>query len=143
MKRKKRIKWFWGAGLLAIAAALVLAFAVGRRPFRALKAEEIAAATVWLGPPDVTIELNREQIEELVLLLRQVRVTRRDDSYAEADGQGVLYTLTMRDGRVCRAMAYAPFFVIDGRGYQTAYRPCNALNQFGNQILWETANNTK
>ena len=44
--------------LLVLAAVMMM----GKRPFRSLKAEQIAAMTVTLTPPDVTIELEPEQI---------------------------------------------------------------------------------
>ena len=136
--RKSKLIWAVAGGALLLTVVLVLLFAVGRRPFHALRAEEIATASVRLTPPDVTIPLDQAQIGELVGLLHDVRITRRDDSYTEYAGQGVIYTLTLRDGTEVTAMAYAPFFVIDGAGYRSAYAPCEALNAFGNRLLAST-----
>ena len=46
-----------------------------------------------------------------------------------------LVTLTMADGRETSVMAFSPFLVIDGIGYQTKYEPCEALNGYGNRLL--------
>ena len=46
--------------LLTLAAGLLF---WGRRPFRGLEAADIAAATVLVGPPDVTLELDAGEIE--------------------------------------------------------------------------------
>lgn len=123
--------------LIAGAALLLLAgsFFVEQRPFRGLEAGEITAASVHLFPPDVTVDLEPAEIETLAELLREVRLTHRDDSYTEYSGQAVVFTLTMADGTVTEAVAYAPFFIIDGVGYRTAYEPCEALNRFGNLLL--------
>lgn len=48
--------------LLTLAAGLLF---WGRRPFRGLEAADIAAATVLVAPPDVTLELDAGEIETL------------------------------------------------------------------------------
>ena len=111
-----------------------LTFAVGHRPFRNLEASDIQSASVELLPPDVSAQLAPAEVETLAELLRQVRVKWRDDSYTEYCGQAVIFTLTMTDGTVRKAMAYNPFLVIDGVGWRTAYAPCEALNAFGNRL---------
>lgn len=127
---KKRI---FAAGIAAVLLLACLLLA-GRRPFRGLDAGDILAASVRLTPPDVTIRLEPPEIETLAALLREVHVTRRDGSYTDYDGQGVLFTLTMADGTTTEVLAYNPFLVIDGVGYRTAYQPCEALSHFGNQL---------
>lgn len=105
----------------------------GGKPFRALDADEITFATVCLAPPDTTLEI--PDIEELAGLLQDVIVYSRDDSYTEYSGQGVIFTLTFADGAETQIMAYNPFLVIDGVGYRTEYAPCEALNQYANDLL--------
>ena len=106
----------------------------GRRPFAGLRAEDIREARVSLMPPDVEYVLTEEETEELAALLREVVLYRRDDSYREYSGQGVVFTLTMEDGNQVKAVDYNPFFVLDGEGYRTKYNPCEALNRFANQL---------
>lgn len=120
-----------GAAML-LAAGLLLFW--GSRPFRGLEAADIASASVQLFPPDVTMELDRTEIETLTALLRDVRVTRRDDSYAEYCGQAVVFALTLADGTEVSVTACAPFLIIDGAGWRAAYAPCKALNVFANRL---------
>lgn len=127
---KKRV---FAAGIAAVLLLSCLLLA-GRRPFRGLDAGDILAASVRLTPPDVTIGLEPPEIETLAALLRDVRVTRRDDSYTQYCGQGVTFALTMADGTETRVMAYNPFLVIDGAGWRTTYAPCEALNRFANEL---------
>lgn len=105
----------------------------GGRPFRTLDASGITYATVCLTPPDATLEI--PDIEKLTGLLQNVVVYSRDDSYTEYCGQGVTFTLTFADGTQTQIMAYNPFLVIDGAGYRTEYAPCEALNQYANDLL--------
>ena len=102
-----------------------------------LEAADIAAATVLVGPPDVTLELDAGEIETLADLLADVRITRPDQSYSEYAGQTVLFTVTMADGTAANVTAYNPFLIIDGTGWRTAYAPCEALNRFANELLRE------
>lgn len=65
MNLQKRYLLMGGAVLailLTLAAGLLF---WGRRPFRGLEAADIAAATVLVAPPDVTLELDAGEIETL------------------------------------------------------------------------------
>lgn len=130
--------------LIPVLCALALAggvlaklYLIGARPLRDLTAGKVTAATVELYPPDATLELTQEEIEELVPILDRVVTYRRDDTYGEYDGQAVIFTLTKIDGTQLRVQAYNPFIVIDGEGYRTKYGPCEDLNQLGNDLLRE------
>mgnify|MGYP000457740990 CR=1 FL=1 len=59
MKNKKYAVIVTVIILLVLAAVMIM----GKRPFRSLKAEQIAYMTVTLTPPDVTIELEPEQTD--------------------------------------------------------------------------------
>ena len=100
-----------------------------------LEGADLVSAIVHLSPPDVTLELDRTEMEELAGLLREVVVYRRDDSWTEYTGQAVTYTLELADGRTCTVTDYNPFLSLDGVGYRTKYEPCEALNSFGNRLL--------
>ena len=120
--------------LLALAAGLLF---WGRRPFRDLEAADIAAASVTLMPPDVTLELDSAEIRTLAKLLGELRITRPDQSYTEYAGQAVQFTVTFADGTGTEVTDYNPFLIIDGTGWRTAYGPCEALNNFANDLLRE------
>ncbi len=105
----------------------------GSMPYQDISADEIVAAAVQLSPPDKTIQI--EDVGPLAALLKDVVIYDEDDSYTEYSGQGVIFTLTMADGRQTSVMAYNPFLVIDGVGYRTKYEPCQALNAYANRLL--------
>ena len=121
------------AALLLLAAILILSCSVGRRPFRDLDPGSIAAASVQLMPPDRTLPV--PDTAELAGLLQAQVIYRRDNSYKEYAGQAVLFTLELTDGTTRQVMAYNPFLVIDGVGYRCKYEPCEALNQYANDLL--------
>lgn len=116
-----------------LAAGMLLTPTIGRRPFRGLKASDIASAAVRLTPPDRTVQI--PETEDLAGYLNDVVIYNRDDSYTEYAGQGVFFTLTMTDGTRSEVIAFSPFLIIDGAGYRTKHRPCEALNRYANQLL--------
>ena len=123
------------AVLLALAAGLLF---WGRRPFRDLEAANISAASVTLMPPDVTLELDAGEIETLAELLRDLRITRPDQSYTEYTGQAVQFTVTFADGTEAEVMDYNPFLIIAWTVWRSAFGPGEALNNFVNPLLRET-----
>ena len=134
MRRRKYLPAIGAAALLlaALAAGLLL---YGRKPFRGLEAVDIAAVSVTLIPPDVTLELDETEMGTLAELLGEVRITRPDQSWTEYAGQAVQFTVTFTDGTETEVTGYNPFLIIDGTGYRTAYEPCEALNRFANELL--------
>lgn len=130
MKNKKYAVIVTVIILLVLAAVMM-----GKRPFRSLQAEQIASMTVTLTPPDVTIELEPEQIQQAAMLISQIVTYQKDQSYTDYAGQGVIFTITMTDGTKRSIMGYNPFVVIDGVGYRTKQEPCEQLNRFANELL--------
>lgn len=126
------------AGCLAavlLACVLLGRHVIGDRPLRSLTAEEIASIEVRLLPPDRTVRLTAEQIEALLPLLCDVVTFERDDSWSEYCGQAVTFNISKQDGTQTNVMAYAPFIVLDGVGRRCRYGPCEALNQFANDLI--------
>lgn len=125
--------------IISIVLVLIFAFScVGcaeqsEKPYKDLKASDVASAIVTLSPPNKTVQI--EDIEKLVSLLCDIVIYEEDNSYGEYYGQGVLFTLTMNDGREEEIMAYNPFFIINGTGYKTKYKPCEKLSNYANELL--------
>lgn len=105
------------------------------KPYKDLVASDVASATVTLSPPNKTVQI--DDIEKLVSLLRDVVIYEEDNSYGEYYGQGVLFTLTMTDGSTQEARPFGDFFVINGTGYKTKYKPSENLNNYANELFSE------
>lgn len=137
MKKRTLIITLTGIALLT-GITIFLAAGGGKRlhpgkPFENLNASDIASATVQLTPPDKTIQI--VETEELAALLRDVTIYEKDNSYRDYCGQAATFSLTLKDGSCTKIMEYNPFLVIDGVGYRTEYEPCEALNQYANELL--------
>ena len=127
---KKRAAW---AFALACILGLAGCSGAGTKPYQDLTAADIASATVFLQPPDQTLQV--EDTDRLAALLQDVVIYEEDNSYAEYTGQAVTIQLTMSDGTQTDITAYNPFLIIDGIGYRTEYEPCEALNRYANELL--------
>lgn len=128
-----------GVTVLIISCLIVISIGIGvfvfsgQKPYKNLRAEDIASAIVYLAPPDKTIQI--VEIKELVTYLKELVIYNEDNSYTEYDGQAVIFTLTMFDGSQEEIMVYNPFVVINGTGYKIKYEPCERLNRYANQLL--------
>lgn len=122
--------------LLVLAALLLVLRPFGRRPFSRLEEGDILSATFFITPPGETLEVSDPaQLDELAEILRELVVYRRDESGRDYAGQLVEVTFTLRDGSTHTTGAYNPFLYLDGVCHRTKYRPCEALNAFGNRLL--------
>ena len=130
----KKTKIFIVITIICIGIVFILLDTRGQKPFEKLTKEEIKEVTVELYPPDTTAELDEEEIEDLVEILHQVVIYKKDNTYSDYCGQAVIYKITKYDGTTIEVQAYNPFLIIDGIGYTTKYEPCQQLNSLGNKI---------
>jgi len=103
------------------------------RPYSDLKAEDIVSAKVTLTPPEKTVTI--EDKEELAALMNALVTYNRDQGYLECCGQGVVFELTLADGKTQSINAYNPYLVIDDVGYKTSYEPCAKLADYANGLI--------
>ncbi len=127
--------------IISIVLALIFVFScVGcaeqsEKPYKDLVASDVVSATVTLSPPNKTVKI--DDIEKLVLLLNDIVIYEKDNSYGEYNGQSVSFTLTMTDGRKEQARPFGDFFVINGTGYKTKYKPSESLSNYANELFSE------
>lgn len=133
--RKKTVWLFCGA---AIAVLIVAALCIGggNRPFRSIKADEIAAIDITARPPDVTRRItDAAEIEKITNVLKSVVIYQESAEWREYAGQAMEFCLTMHSGGQVTLVAYNPFLIIDGQGYRTRYEPCEELSRLGNGLI--------
>lgn len=125
--------------ILAIIIIIIIFFTINQnrlseKPFKDISVDDIDSVNVTLLPPNVSYELNYEEIEELIDILHSVEIYNKDNSYKDYDGQNVTFTIVKNNNTNIKIMAYNPFLVIDGTGYKTKYESCERLNSLGNKI---------
>lgn len=121
--------------LIVIIAVVILVYprVIGQKPFAKITVDDISQVSVLLIPPNETVEV--VELDQLVAALNDVVVYGKDNSYTQYDGQAVIYTITLTDGKEMTVQAYNPFLVIDGIGYKTKYAPCEKLSQIANDLV--------
>ncbi len=97
--------------------------------------KHVKSISVTIRPPESTIELSEEQIDEVVNILKKATIGQKDDSYRELNGQWVEYDITYKDGSSISVASFNPYIVIDGVGYETDYEACEELSSYANSLL--------
>ncbi len=134
--RKKSVLLVCVAAVVVLAGVLIVPMLVGSRPFKNLRAEEVASIELTVRPPDVTRQITeQEQVQEIVGALRQVVIYEKSDEWREYNGQYAAFALIMKSGERTEVAAYNPFVILDGQGYRTKYEPCEELNRLANASL--------
>lgn len=129
--------------ILVVAAVILLTILViaiglgivGRRPFKSMKPEDIKSISIHLWPPNETLELSQQEIEELVGLLQQVKIHHRSWMHLFSGGQSCIMTITYLDGSVLEVNVFGSTVIINGRGYRAEYEPSEAINKFASRLF--------
>lgn len=130
----KKVVMLLAMGIILLGTSL-FGSVEGKRPFEQLSEEDIEEVQLIVTPPGVETGLSEMEIEELVGILRDVRIYQEDNSYEEYTGQGVMFEISLDSGEKFEVVAYNPFLIINGIGYRTEYGPCQELNSLGNDVV--------
>ena len=106
-------------------------------PIISLCADDIDHVTLTAYPPDKSVQLTKEQINEMLILLKGVTLYKEANSYNEYDGQWVQFDIDLNSGEEISLAEFNPFFIINRDGYRTKYGSCQALSDFANSIIKE------
>ena len=120
----------WLALGLALGLAMLPVCAHGEewaRPFETLCVEEIWSVELRIAPWGSVIIEAEEDLERLVLALRELVIYEPDAAWMQSDGQYIGLVLNMVSGQRLELGEYNPFFIIAGQGYQAEYEPCEVL----------------
>ena len=128
---RKKVAITMAVAIIVLTAGVIILR--GKMPYKDLKASDIVSATVYLSPPNKTVQI--KDVEELVSYLGEVTIYNEDPSYNDYCGQTVLFTLTMADGTWEKITSFNPFVIINGIGYKAKYEPCERLSRYANQLL--------
>ena len=130
MKHKKLII---GSLVAVTVACLLVLNPWGNKPFKDLSANEIAAVSIELMPPNKTFELTPNQINDLASVL-QTAVLYNKAPLEPLAGQSVIYQIEKTDGTTIKVEPMGDLIQIDGVRYKTKYEPSEELNRLANDI---------
>jgi len=96
---------------------------------------KIQSVQLIANPPGKKTMLSDKEIIQFCRLLDNVVLNEKTGCYSDNTGQWIQFNITFQDGGKSWAAAYNPFFIIDGTGYNTDYKPCEEINVFANKVL--------
>lgn len=117
----------------AVAAAAILPGKLGRRPYKSLKAEDIASAAVSVFPYEESAEIS--DLQTLTALLNDLVIYEKFDSDQVFYGDPAVFTVTKTNGTEFTVVPGSPFATVDGVRHRSADEPCEKLDQFGYSVL--------
>ena len=128
--------------ILAAASLFVSRFLMGNPgnpfPFDYLTVDDVESVMVNAVPPDTSKLMSEDRITEMVQLLNNVEIFRRDrDMSDNLVGQLVQYDVTKKDGTKQSIGIVYPWIIINGVWYRShdSYFELNELNLLANSFL--------
>jgi len=121
---------------IAILIVLIMIFRLWQtRPFKNLNASEVESITISLRPPEITIELNNEQIETAISLLNEIIIYQRGYVSDATTGQVVDLLITKHNDYEINVSFLANTTVIlNNTKYRVKYKASEKLNVFANSL---------
>lgn len=91
---------------------------IPKKPFINLKQTDLIAIDVCYGKKRCE-QISKDDQKEIVGLLNEIEITRKDNSYKYRDGGTIVYAFILHylDGSTAYVRSINPYFVINGRGY--------------------------
>lgn len=135
MKKQKMLSGLLIAVFCLIIIILTIIFYIRQNITKiTVLSSEIDSVVLTVNPPNQTINMKEEQINELVGLLNSLNLTETDDSYQDYTGQWIHFDITKTDGTHLSIAELSPFIIIDKNCYKVSYKQNDVLNEFANGI---------
>lgn len=139
MKRGKKLT-IAAALILVITAAVLGWLHYSARPFERMNADDIEKITVYAIPPEKEAVLSEAEIESVVPLLQNLKISKPGYGIflfaMGMGGQTVRFTVQKSDGSTIEISNFGNILItIDNISYQADYESAEAINRFANQAL--------
>ena len=135
MKKGKKLLIVAVVILSMISVILVWLF-YSARPFEAMNVNEIEEIKVFAIPPEDEVILSEAEVESIVPLLQNLRISKLGYKVFALSGQTVRITVQKMDGSIIEISNVGNVqIIIDGRSYRAEYESAEAINNFANKVL--------
>ncbi len=122
--------------ILAITAAILGWLLYSARPFETMYVNEIEEIKVFAIPPEEEVVLSEAEVERVVPLLQNLKVSKPGYKVFALSGQTVRITVQKTDGSIIEISNVGNVqIIIDGRSYRADYESAEAINNFANKVL--------
>lgn len=135
MKKSKKLMII-GVVILAIVSAILGWLLCSDRPFETITANEIEEIKVYAIPPDAEVVLSEAEVERVIPLLQNLKVSKPGYKVFALGGQTITITIKETDGTIIEISNVGNVqIIIDGRSYRADYESAEAINNFANKVL--------
>ena len=135
MKKSKKLMII-GVVILAIVSAIFGWLLCSDRPFETITANEIEEIKVYAIPPDAEVVLSEAEVERVIPLLQNLKVSKPGYKVFALSGQTIKITIKETDGTIIEISNVGNVqIIIDGRSYRADYESAEAINNFANKVL--------
>ena len=122
--------------ILAIASAILGWLLYSSRPLETISVNEIEEIKVYAIPPDEEVILSGVEIDRVVPLLQNMKISKPGYKVFALGGQTVRITVQKTDGSIIEISNVGNVqIIIDGRSYRADYESAEAINNFVNKVL--------
>lgn len=135
MKKSKKLL-IVAVVILAITSAILGWLLYSARPFETMNVNEIEEIKVFAIPPEEEVVLSEAEVESIVPLLQNLRISKPGYKVFALSGQTVRITVQKMDGSIIEISNVGNVqIIIDGRSYRAEYESAEAINNFANKVL--------
>ena len=125
--------------ILAIASAILGWLLYSSRPFETIGVNEIEEIKVYAIPPDEEVVLSEAEIDRVVPLLQNLKISKPGYMLFPPmgwGGQTVRFTVQKTDGSTIVISNFGNVLItIDSINYQADYESAHAISIFANKVL--------
>ena len=135
MKKGKKLLII-GVVILAVVSAILGWLLYSDSPFEAITVDEIEEIKVYAIPPEAEVVLSEAEVEKVVPLLQNLKVSKPGYKVFALSGQTITITIKITDGSIVEISNVGNVqIIIDGRNYRADYESAEAINNFANKVL--------
>ena len=135
MKKSKKLLII-AVVILTIISAILGWLLYSDRPFETISANEIGEIKVYAIPPEEEVILSEVEVESVVPILQNLKISKPGYKVFTMSGQTVRLTIQKTDGSTIELSNVGNVQIsIDGRSYRADYDSAEAINNFANKVL--------
>lgn len=135
MKKSKRLP-ITIVLVLALTTGVLSYFLYTDRPFETITVNDIQEVKVYAIPPEAEVVLSEAEVERVIPLLQNMKISKPGYKVFALGGQTVRITVQKTDGSIIEISNVGNVqIIIDGRSYRAEYESAEAINNFANKVL--------
>lgn len=122
--------------IVALTIGVLSYFLYSDRPFETITVNDIQEVKVYAIPPEEEVVLSEAEVERVVPLLQNLKISKPGYKVFALSGQTVRITVQKTDGSIIEISNVGNIqIIIDGRSYRAEYESAEAINNFANKVL--------